>query len=480
MASIIGRKQEQKELHRLYSSDEAEMVVVYGRRRIGKTYLVNQTFADVGFTFKVTGMHKVSMSKQIENFSLALREYFVGNPLATPKSWMEAFRQLKDCLKKVKDGSRHIIFIDELPWMDTRGSHFLEAFEWFWNSWGNSQDDLMLIVCGSATNWIVNKLFRHKGGLYNRASSKIFLKPFTLAETEQYLQRQGFELERYDIANIYMIMGGVPYYLKQLDPGRSVSDNIDSCFFKKNGKLWDEFDNLFETLFVHSDNYVHIARLLASKRIGLTRDELVRLAKLPENGVVSNIIKDMVKCGFVRGYHFFGRKSKTMTYQLADFYTLFYFRFVEENHGRDEHFWTHMLDNPHKIAWMGYSFEQLIKEHIEQLKRALGIGSVLTQQSSWFVEKRNLDDNDLDGAQIDLLIDRRDKAINICEAKFYSSEFTIDKAYSLKLRNKIDAFKTATKTRKAIVPTIITTFGLKHNMYSGIIKQEVELDDLFT
>ncbi len=455
------------------------MVVVYGRRRVGKTYLVNQVFSQDGFAFKVTGLHKKRLTVQLENFVLALRECSEDNSWTTPQSWMEAFGQLKDYLKKTKTGNRRVLFIDELPWMDTRGSHFLDAFEWFWNGWGNAQEDLMLIVCGSATNWIINKLFKHKGGLYNRANSKMFLRPFTLTETELYLQKQGIEMERYDIAQAYMIMGGIPYYLKQIEPGRTLADNIDNCFFKKNGKLWDEFDNLYETLFDQSEMYVRIVEALASKRMGLTREEIISLTRLSDNGMISKALKDLVKCGFIRSYQFYGRKSKTQTYQLADFYTLFYFRFIKDNYGQDEHFWTHMLDNPKKNEWLGYSFEQLIKEHIEQVKRALGIGSVLTQQSSWFIEHRNLDDKNLSGAQIDLLIDRRDKAINVCEAKFYSGEFVIDKAYSLILRNKIAAFKSAVKTRKAIVPTMITTFGVKRNMYSGNVQQEVVLDDLF-
>ena len=480
MSTTIGRKQEQKELRRLFESDEPEMVVVYGRRRVGKTYLVNQVFGAEGFAFKITGLYKSKLPVQLKNFALALQEYSNENIWPKPKSWMEAFGQLKDYLKKTKTGKKRVLFFDELPWMDTKGSHFLEAFEWFWNSWGCTQDDLLLIVCGSATNWIINKLFKHKGGLYNRAGSKIFLQQFTLAETEQYLQKQGFAWERYDIALIYMIMGGIPYYLKQLEPGRSLLDNVDNCFFKTNGKLWDEFDNLYETLFAQSEVYVRIVEALANKRIGLTREEIIKTTKLPDNGTTSRALKNLTKCGFVRAYQYYGRKNKSLTYQLADFYTLFYLRFIKENYGQDEHFWTHMLDNPKKNNWAGYSFEQLIKEHIGQVKRALGIGSVLTQQSSWFIEQRNLDDDDLKGAQIDLLIDRRDKAINVCEAKFYSSEFAIDKDYSLNLRNKINAFKVAVKTRKAIVPTLITTFGVKHNTYSGIVQQEVVLDDLFT
>ena len=480
MSTIIGRKQEQKELRRLFESDEPELVVVYGRRRVGKTYLVNQVFGEEGFVFKITGLYKSKLPIQLKNFALALQEYSCENTWPKPKNWMEAFGQLKDYLKKTKTGKKRVIFFDELPWMDTKGSHFLEAFEWFWNSWGCTQEDLLLIVCGSATNWIINKLFKHKGGLYNRAGSKIFLQQFTLAETEQYLQKQGFTWERYDIALIYMIMGGITYYLKQLEHGRTLLDNVDNCFFKTNGKLWNEFDNLYETLFAQSEVYVRIVEALANKRIGLTREEIIKTTKLPDNGTTSKALKDLVKCGFVRSYQYYGRKNKSQTYQLADFYTLFYLRFIKENYGQDEHFWTHMLDNPKKNAWAGYSFEQLIKEHITQVKRALGIGSVLTQQSSWFIEQRNLDDDCWKGAQIDLLIDRRDKAINVCEAKFYSGEFTIDKDYSLNLRNKINVFKAAVKTRKAIVPTMITTFGIKHNTYSGIIQQEVVLDDLFT
>ena len=479
MAVIVGRKQEQKELRRLYESDESEMVVVYGRRRVGKTYLVNQVFATVGFTFKITGLYKSRLPQQLENFNLALKEYSGKASWPQPKSWMEAFDQLKEYLKDGKTGRKRVLFFDEFPWMDTKGSRFLKAFEWFWNGWGSAQEDLLLIVCGSATNWIINKLFKHKGGLYNRAGTKMYLRQFTLAETEQYLQKKGIEMERYDIAQVYMMMGGIPYYLKQLEPGRTLADNIDNCFFKTNGKLWDEFDSLYETLFAESEVYVRIVEALASKRIGLTREETIRLAKLTDNGKTSKALKDLVKCGFVRSYQYYGHKTKTQTFQLADFYTLFYFKFIKDNYGQDEHFWTHMLDNPQKNTWLGYGFEQLIKDHIEQVKRALGIGSVLTHESSWFIEQRDINDDGLSGAQIDLLIDRRDKAINVCEVKFYSGEFAIDKAYSLKLRNKLAAFKSAVNTRKALVPTMITTFGVKHNAYSGNIQQEVILDDLF-
>lgn len=326
---LIGRKKEQQELRRLYVSDEAELVVVYGRRRVGKTYLVNNTFSDEEFVFKVTGLHNARLATQLDNFVRALREYSNDDSWQLPSGWMEAFDQLKTYLKKTKIGRKRVLFIDELPWMDTRGSHFLEAFEWFWNSWGSAQSDLMLIICGSATNWIINRLFKQKGGLYNRAGTKMFLKPFTLAEAEQYLAKQGILLERYDIAQVYMMMGGIPYYLKQLEPNRTLADNIDNCFFRTNGKLWDEFDNLYETLFFNSEVYVRIVEALASKRIGLTREEIILLSKLPDNGSTSQALKDLVRCGFVRAYQYYGRKTKGQTYQLADFYTLFYYSFIK-------------------------------------------------------------------------------------------------------------------------------------------------------
>ena len=480
MAKIIGRRLELRELQRLYESDEAEMAVVYGRRRVGKTFLVNQKFGAEGFAFKVTGLYQCRLHKQLENFWLALKEYSGNNNLPVPLKWTEAFEQLKDYLKTSKSNKKRVLFFDELPWMDTKGSGFFVAFERFWNGWANAQSDILLIACGSATNWIINKLFKHKGGLYNRAASKIFLKPFTLCETEQYLEKQGIEWERYDIAQVYMIMGGIPYYLKQLEPSRTLADNIDNCFFRINGRLWDEFDNLYETLFDVSENYLKVAEALSTKRTGMTREEIIKYTKMPDNGLISKVLRDLVNCGFVRVYQYFGHKTKTQTYQLADFYTMFYFSFIKDNYGQDEHFWTHSLDTPQKNSWLGYSFEQLIKDHIEQVKRALGIGSVLSQQSSWFERVAESDDSETSGAQIDLIIDRRDRAINICEAKFYSGEFVIDKDYSVKLRNKVSTFKRISETRKTLIPTLITTFGVKHNKYSGTIQQEVVLDDLFS
>ncbi len=479
MNILIGRKNEQSELMRLHASGEAELVVVYGRRRVGKTYLINQLFGDSNFAFKVTGLHRQKLPIQLKNFTLALREYFSSEDIATPSNWLDAFALLKKHLKATYTGSRRVLFFDELPWMDTQGSGFLTAFEWFWNSWGNAQNDIMLIICGSATNWIINKFFKNKGGLYNRSSSRLFLRPFTLLETEQYLEQQGFNFERYDITQIYMMMGGIPFYLKQLEPDRTLADNIDNCFFRSNGKLWDEFDNLFETLFLHSEKYLLVVQTLSDKHIGMTREEIIEQTRLPNNGATTKILKELIDCGFIRKYRYYGRKSKSVFYQLSDFYTIFYFAFIRQHYNQDEHFWTHSLDNPRKRAWLGFTFEQLCKDHIEPIKQALGIGSVMTEQSEWRITQQELNDESSSGAQIDLLIDRRDHAINICEIKFNDGMFTINKDYSMALKRKINTFRSATRTRKSLIPTMITTYGVNRNMYSNTIQQFVVLDDLF-
>lgn len=479
MRTLIGRKKEQQELNRLKESNESELVVVYGRRRVGKTYLVNQTFGQDGFSFKVTGLYKKRMNAQLQNFTMAMQEYFNDSTIIQAKTWMEAFSTLKHRLKSTNTGTRRILFFDEMPWMDTAGSDFLSAFEWFWNGWGSAQPDIMLIICGSATNWIINKLFKNKGGLYNRASSRIWLQPFTLAETEEYLTSQGFNLVHYDIAQIYMIMGGIPFYLKQLDPSKPLNGNIDSCFFQTEGKLWNEFENLYDTLFAHSENYLKIVEALSKKRSGMTRNELILATGLPNNGSTTRIIRELLSCGFIRSYKYYGRKSKEKTFQLADYFTMFYYHFVKDNYGQDIHFWSHLLDNPKKQAWLGLTFEQLCKDHIEQIKSALGISGVLTEQSEWHTLKANTDDTYVPGAQIDLLIDRRDNAINLCEIKFCNGEFTIDKDYSMKLRNKAERFREISKTRKSLVTTFISTYGVAKNAYSTTIQQSVTLDDMF-
>ena len=469
---FIGREEEIASLQKYYDSKESEFVVVYGRRRVGKTFLVKEFFDDK-YDFKVTGLDKKTIKLQLKNFTLALKEY--GSDVKViPNDWLEAFDELKRLLKSKDTGGRKkVVFIDELPWLDTPKSDFLAAFESFWNGWGAQQDDLMLIVCGSATTWITKKLLNDVGGLFNRATRKIYLHPFSLNETERYLSSRGFSWSRYDIVQVYMIMGGIPYYLKLLDRTLPLSTNIDRIFFRKGGALWNEFTILYETLFGRSVLYLKIIQALSSKMSGLTLKEIAEVAKVDRNGTLSNALENLVNCDFVREYNNYGKAIKDRIYQLSDYYTLFYLRFLKNNPNPDENYWTLTIDNSSRSWWAGYSFEQVCKDHVRQIKKALGISGVLTNLSSWYGEYGD------SKAQIDLLLERHDRMIDICEIKYSVNDYVIDKDYEDNLRNKITVFKMATRTKNALRIVMITTFGIKRNMHSGLVAADLTLDDLF-
>lgn len=468
---FIGREYEIRQLEKYRDSKESEFIIVYGRRRVGKTFLIKEFFDD-NYDFKVTGLYKKPKKMQLKNFYLALQEY--GSTVKKePGDWLEAFAELKKLLKNIKVDRKKIVFIDELPWLDTRQSEFLAAFESFWNGWGAQQNDLMLIACGSATTWISNKILSDKGGLFNRAARRLYLMPFTLQETERYLISRGIHWSRYDIVECYMTMGGIPYYLKLLDNELSYLANIDTIFFKRNGSLWDEFDHLYETLFGSSKSYLRVIEALSTKKSGLSRKGIIEATKLEDNGLLTEMLKNLKDSQFVRAYNTFGHNGKNIIYQLTDYFTLFYLRFIKGKQNLDEHFWTHYLDNPAKSSWAGQSFEQVCKDHIIQIKKAIGINGLLTDISSWYGESES------GKAQIDLIIDRRDRTINICEIKFSVGELSIDQEYEQKLRKKIQVFREATKSRKALQLIMITTYGVRKNAYSSIVQSQVLMDHLF-
>ena len=472
---IIGRQAECERLEKCIQADQAQLIIVYGRRRVGKTFLINQFF-NGRFDFKLTGAYAQPKETQLRYFAAELSRQS-GKRKMVPKDWIEAFEQLREHLSSLAPEEKHAVFFDEMPWMDTQRSGFLPAFEWFWNDWGCTQDNLIFIVCGSATSWIVEKFTENKGGLFQRQTCRLYLQPFNLYETERYLQSRNMEWSRRDIAECYMVMGGIPYYLSLLDPELAFNANIDNLFFRKRAELWDEFDHLYQTLFTNSNQYIKIVEQLSKKRMGLTRNEIAEKTGLPANGALSKMLHDLTDSGFVRKYTFYGRKSKDTLYQLSDYYSLFYYRFIKDRFGKDEHFWSNTLDNPARRAWAGLTFEQLCKDHILQIKKKLGIAGVLSEESAWFgfMDKESAGN----GAQIDLLIDRRDQVINICEIKFSINAFQIDKDYEQKLRNKISVFRENTHCKKTIQLSMITTFGIQKNKYSSIVTNEVNLDDLF-
>lgn len=472
---IIGRIKECERLTDCLEDDGAQLIIVYGRRRVGKTYLINQFFENK-FAFKLTGVYEQKKEIQLRNFVTEL-DRKSNSKNEVPMDWMEAFNLLRGYLELLPKDEKHVVFFDEMPWLDTYRSGFLAAFEWFWNDFGCTMDNLVFIVCGSATSWMTEKIDKNKGGLFNRQTCRLYLNPFRLSEVEEYLCSKGFIWSKYEIAECYMIMGGIPYYLSLLKKKLSFNQNIDRLFFEKKGELWDEFANLYATLFSNSEGYIKIVEALSKKPGGMTRNEIINVTHIPSNGAFTKMLNNLVDSGFLRISSFYGRKKKDSLYQLADYYTAFYLHFVREHYGRDEHFWSNSIDNPARKVWEGLTFEQLCKDHINQIKQGLGISGVLSEESSWFVLAD--EEKGISGAQIDLLIERRDNVINLCEIKFYQNEFLIDKSYDMTLRNKVENFIRATGTKKSIQLTLITTYGLKKGMYNSYVSNEIVLEDLF-
>ena len=470
---IIGRKEEQQILRSAVQSENSEFVAVYGRRRVGKTYLIRETFG-YKFTFQHTGLAKGNTKEQLFSFAISLRDAGYDD-CPIPKSWLEAFSLLSAYLKNSAD-EKKIVFLDELPWMDTPRSNFISAFEHFWNGWASARKDIVLIICGSATSWIINKVINDHGGLHNRVTKQIALQPFTLKECEMFAQSKGLEMSRYQLAECYMVFGGIPYYWSLLEKGLSLAQNIDKIIFAKNGKLSNEFNQLYASLFKSPEQYIDIVTALGKKKVGMTREEIIAATDKYSNGSLSKVLDELEYCGFIRKYNGFDKKSKQAIYQLIDNYTLFYFKFIQQNENNDEHFWSASIDSAMHRAWSGLAFERLCMAHTQQIKAALGIAGVLSNVYSWRKEA----DETSDGAQIDLLIDRKDQVINLCEMKYSLSEYIIDAEYEQKLRNKKSVFIDTTNTRKAVHLTMVTTFGIKANAHSGIVQNEITLEDLFS
>jgi len=470
MNTIIGRTEHKAKLDAYISGNSSEFIVIYGRRRVGKTFLIRE-YLGSKFDFHITGLANAGMKEQLINFHAAIQKYSrKKEPFAD--TWYNAFQQLIYLLEHATS-TRKIIFIDELPWLDTPKSGFLSALEHFWNHWASARNDVLLIVCGSATSWITSKLLNNKGGLHNRVTRKISIAPFTLKECEEYLKSKNIIFNRYQIVECYMILGGIPFYMSLLEKGKSLAQNIDNLFFNESGELRNEFNNLYASLFKNQENYVKVVEALAKKAMGLSRDEIIKLTKLSDGGSLTKILQELEECKFIRKYNAFNKKTKDGLYQLTDFYTLFYFKYIQKNEYNDSHFWSASIDSAKHRAWCGYAFEQVCLEHIEQMKRKLGISGVQCKTASWRSSSVET------GAQIDLLIERKDQVINLCEMKYSTDAFLIDKSYDLILRKKISAFRLESKTRKAIHLTMVTTYGLKQNEYAGMIQNQIVMDDFF-
>ncbi len=474
---IIGRKEEIDILKQLTASKQAELLAVYGRRRVGKTYLI-RSFFEKQVVFEFTGVHNAGLKQQLENFSFALQTFSSSPlPIPVPTSWIEAFQLLILSLENRKPSKgKQVIFIDELPWLDTRKSGFVAAFDHFWNSWCAKRNNLVVVICGSAASWMIQNIVNSRGGLHNRITQKIRLLPFTLKETEQYLKNKGVHLDRYQLVQLYMVTGGIPHYLKDVQKGQSASQNIDRMCFTKDGLLRDEFKHLYQALFEQADRHIEVIKVLAAKPKGLTRTELIQAAELSSGGTATKLLEELTESGFITPYLPFDKKVKDLIYKLTDCYSLFYLKFIENSRASGEGTWTQKSMSPSWRSWSGLAFENICLTHIGAIKKALGISGIYTEQSIW----RYTSKGEEKGVQIDLLIDRMDNCINLCEMKFAMTEFTIDKKYAEELAQKRMTFLEKTATKKTIFVTMLTSYGTKQNEYAQqLVQSNLTMNVLF-
>lgn len=478
---MIGRRDEINELNNLYNNGKAELVAIYGRRRVGKTFLVDQVFKGK-FTFKHAGLSPVEtgemkggspLRKQLKHFYNSLIMQGMKKSRC-PSDWLDAFLLLEQFLESKDTGERILVFLDELPWLDTQRSGFVTAFEGFWNNWGCHKENLMVVVCGSSTTWIMDKLINSHGGLYNRVTHEIKLSPFTLRECEEYFISENIKFSKYDIVCAYMILGGIPYYLSYFKRGLGLPQNIDNMFFSRGAKLKFEYDRLFGSVFNRPEMMRNIVEVLSGKNCGYTRNEIAAKTGYTIGGSLTDVLNALIASDFVIKYVPFGMSKRDVYYKLVDPFCMFYIKFVEGQSSLNNFFWMHNHLSQSIVSWRGFAFENVCFNHIEQIKQALGISGISSKQSAW--SKRPDDEV---GTQIDMIIERKDNIVNMCEMKFYNKKYSVDKGYHEKLVNRRDLLEEMLPKRMAIHNTLITTEGLKYNEYGNFFDNVIVLDDLF-
>jgi uncharacterized protein len=470
---MIGREKETRILKENYRSDESSFVAIYGRRRVGKTYLVGMTFEDKIF-FHHAGIYEGSTQEQIASFMSDLEDCgYKGEEKIT--DWFDAFNCLKKLISTAKE-KKKVIFLDEIAWMYTKKSNFIKALENFWNGWASIRRDVMLIICSSATSWIINNIIHSKGGLYNRVTTQIYLEPFSLGECEQYCASNKLSLSKKQTIETYMVIGGVPYYWRYLKKGQSIPKFIDECFFANDAPLKNELKYIFSSLFSNPDGYTKIIEALSKKSYGLTKREILESTKEIDNGNFTNKLEDLISCGFIREYSPLHYKKTTVVYQLIDPFTIFHFHFLTKK-SNDGSFWTNQFGESSINAWKGLAFERVCLLHADKIKKALGIAGVHTAVYPW--SSRKDAERNIHGSQIDMVIERKDGIINLFEIKYCDAAYCLDSKDVESLYQKKNDFVEATKTKSAIHLSMIALNGVKENAYSLELQSIVSADDLF-
>lgn len=472
---MVGREVYTDRMQEILHIKKSSFVAVTGRRRIGKTYIIDEVYKD-HICLRVTGIQNGSQLVQITNFIQKLAEYSSFPIVSIPKNWQEAFMLLKAYLKTLPKGKKQVIFFDELPWISTNRSGFNQILAHLWNDYISKEKHFILVICGSATSWISQKILNDRGGFHNRVSLHLSLKPFTLNETRLFLESKNIQLTESSISELYMTMGGIPYYLDNIQKGESPSQSIARMCFSTTGILRHEYVNLYRSLFDNATLHEAVVKALAKTQSGLTRVDIIKQSKIDAGGPFTRCMEDLLVSGFVIENIPFGKKKQGSIYKLADEYSVFYHKFIEPNKNMHENEWQKVSASQQYKIWQGLAFETLCQKHLPELKAILGISGVKTTQANF----RHKGDKSNEDFQIDIVIDRMDQVINLCECKYYGSEYTISNEYANKLLRRKTLFIEETKTKKSVFNTLISNTDVMDNEYKlQAIDSIIYLHDIF-
>jgi predicted AAA+ superfamily ATPase len=464
---IIGRELEKVRLEEALHSQRSELIAVYGRRRIGKTYLIRAYYSK-NIVFSFSGLRNGTRPAQLENFMLELQELTSEFKDEKPKNWLQAFHLLKRYLKGIRQTpKKKVIFIDEFPWVDTLRSGFLPAFENFWNTYCTTRNDLIVVICGSAASYMLKKIIRNRGGLHNRITIKIKLEPFQLKEVKAFFDYKGIHIPEIEILKIFMALGGIAEYLEHVRAGDSSVTAIERICFQKGAQLEFEFNEVFQSLFEEGSYHEQIIQALAKgSKKGMLRDQILNDQNLSSGGQFSKSMNELIESGFVEKYQSYRNKRKTTLYRIFDEFCLFHLQFIEKYKGNS---WKQLFTKKEYETWSGYAFEMTCYKHIESIKKELRCDQINSENYSWSSKT----------AQVDLVIDRDDNMVNLCEIKFYNSTFSVDANYANSLRKKETQFKQETGTKKGINTIMLTTWGIQGKEATGLVTKSLTQECLF-
>ena len=413
---FVGRKKELSLLEESYLSSKSEIFTVYGRRRIGKSTLIEIFARQKPNFFSFEGIEGQNSSFQIKHFTEMLKKQ-LQDPLLSSiqfQSWDAVFTYVSERLMtKTRPNEKIIFFLDEIQWMAAGRSSFISLLKYYWdNYWKKS--NVLMILCGSIASFMVNKVV-HSKALYGRIDHEILLKGLHPFEAKAFFADKHKSTE--EILKYYLILGTIPKYLEYINPSRSFQWNMNKLFFSSHGSMINEIKKIFYSQFKESTIYFDIVKLLKSGPLALS--EICTRLKIKSGGGLKRYLTNLENAEIIRSHVPFNRKanSRLKKYVLSDEYLNFYFKYLEPNlriieESESEKLFETLTKNSFDV-WLGFAFEKFCIKHNSWLADLMGFKDDVLIASPYFERKDQR-------FQIDLVYLRADKVITICEIKHHT------------------------------------------------------------